>query len=447
MISNPPKILAIGLDGATWDIILPLIEAGELPAIASILEDGAWGDLRSTVPPMTTSAWASFGTGRAPCEHGVYTWDVLPPGSYARAIPSRMAVQAENLWEILDRHGIASGAYNVPMTYPPTKLRKGFIASCFGAPRTRGDSSWPPELAGELRGEWGDLATRVPMKWIDAGAFDIEIFRQQSDVRTDAALWLMQRHPVQVMNVNYMVTDQVAHYAAGRPVWPLRGGGEGDVLREAYRIADRQVGALRQALPDSTTCFLVSDHGFGPCRTHIEMNSLLERVGYLTRSSQGPGVRQRVAGALRKAGRKILPDALWAQLRRARGRKTQQRVVGWVDWSRTQAFSWSVGGVIRLNVRGREPAGTVEPEDVPRIRQELAHALLDVELDEIGGRPVAEVAEGPSNDCVGQAPDLIAIPNYDLGCDFGPLAEGAKPWLTKPLSSWPYPLKRVQVQC
>ena len=439
MVRNPPEVLVIGLDGATWDIILPLVEAGELPAIASILRDGVWADLRSTTPPLTTSAWASFATGRDPSGHGIYSWDILPADSYARAIPSRAAVTGESIWEILDRHGIASGAYNVPMTYPPAQLREGFIVSCFGVPRSRDDNSWPPALAGELRREFGEPAVRVPAKWIDAGAFDIEAFDTQSRVRTEAALWLMHHHPVRVLNVNYMVTDQVAHYAAGRRVWPLKSGGEGDVLAEAYRIADRQVGALRQALPGDTTCLLASDHGFGPCRTHIEMNSLLERVGYLVRSSRRPPARQRASRAIRGAARKVLPEALLTRLRRARRRRVRPRTIDRVDWCQTQAFSWSIGGVVRLNVVGREPAGIVEPNDIPRVRRELAQALLDVELEEIGGRPVAEVVEGPRGDCAGQAPDLIAVPNYGLGCDFGPLAEDATPCLAKPLADYDPP--------
>ena len=76
------KVLVIGLDGATLDIIKPMVEAGRLPTFASFIQEGVWGKLRSTVLPVTPPAWTSFMTGKNPGKHGIFGFFVNSPGKY-----------------------------------------------------------------------------------------------------------------------------------------------------------------------------------------------------------------------------------------------------------------------------------------------------------------------------------------------------------------------------
>lgn len=62
----------IGLDGATWDVIKPLIEEDKLPAFKKLMEEGVWGDLESTIPPITVPAWFSLATGLGTGKLGVF---------------------------------------------------------------------------------------------------------------------------------------------------------------------------------------------------------------------------------------------------------------------------------------------------------------------------------------------------------------------------------------
>ena len=66
------KSLILGLDGATWDVIKPLAEEGKLPTLKKLMEEGVWGNLESTIPPVTGPAWVSFATGRNPGKTGVF---------------------------------------------------------------------------------------------------------------------------------------------------------------------------------------------------------------------------------------------------------------------------------------------------------------------------------------------------------------------------------------
>ena len=69
-----PKVLVIGLDGATWQLFRPWASAGRLPRLAALMQRGTWGPLRSTIPPLTLPAWSSLMTGRNPGGHGIYAF-------------------------------------------------------------------------------------------------------------------------------------------------------------------------------------------------------------------------------------------------------------------------------------------------------------------------------------------------------------------------------------
>src|SRR5688572_13252617 len=80
--TDPPVIAIIGLDGATWDLAGPFLEAGDMPALAGLVARGASGVLRSTVPPVTFPAWSSFMTGANPGKHGIFDFTRRVPGTY-----------------------------------------------------------------------------------------------------------------------------------------------------------------------------------------------------------------------------------------------------------------------------------------------------------------------------------------------------------------------------
>ena len=140
------KLLIIGLDGATFDLIEPW--ADELPHLARLMREGAWGRLRSTVPPATFPAWTSFMTGVDPGQHGVFDFTRRVPGAYRVEFVNATHRRVPTLWRILSDAGLRVGVLGVPATYPPEHLN-GFQISGFDAPIAVGiDRSFvqPPEL-------------------------------------------------------------------------------------------------------------------------------------------------------------------------------------------------------------------------------------------------------------------------------------------------------------
>jgi len=81
-MESRPKVIVIGLDGATWDLIKPWADEGKLPTFKYLMENGAWGILESTIPPLSPSAWVSIYTGCKPSKHGIFGFVKRKEDSY-----------------------------------------------------------------------------------------------------------------------------------------------------------------------------------------------------------------------------------------------------------------------------------------------------------------------------------------------------------------------------
>ena len=134
--SKPGKIIVIGLDGATFDLIKPWAEAGYLPTLNRILQSGAHGVMRSTIPPMTAPAWTTFATGSNPGQHRLYDWIAREPDSYKFTPVTALDGKAPMIYTLLSEYGRSVVALNIPMTYPPVPVN-GVIVSGMPTPSTK----------------------------------------------------------------------------------------------------------------------------------------------------------------------------------------------------------------------------------------------------------------------------------------------------------------------
>ena len=125
------KCLVIGLDGASFNILLPLVERGLLRNLRGLVERGCRARLRSVMPWQTPSAWTSYSTGVNPGQHGIFGWWRAENG---RLVPNNgLYVNLPRYWEVLAATGTTCGVVNVPMTFPPRPL-KGFSIAGFDYP-------------------------------------------------------------------------------------------------------------------------------------------------------------------------------------------------------------------------------------------------------------------------------------------------------------------------
>ena len=112
---SPPALTVIGLDAATFDVIDPLVEAGELPHIARILREGTGGVLRSTTHPLTPHAWTTMVTGVNAGRHGVWDFIERAETGYDLRMINGSYRRAPALWDRLQRSGPARRAREHPV--------------------------------------------------------------------------------------------------------------------------------------------------------------------------------------------------------------------------------------------------------------------------------------------------------------------------------------------
>ena len=135
------KVMVLGLDGATWDVLEPLIQDGLLPNLARLRERGCSGTLQSVFPPLSPVAWTGVMTGKNSGKHGIYEFLEHGHNPLSGRVNSSRTIQADLLWEIAARYGKKTVAGGVPMSYParparharhaaPRLARSGFV--CLG---------------------------------------------------------------------------------------------------------------------------------------------------------------------------------------------------------------------------------------------------------------------------------------------------------------------------
>jgi Flp pilus assembly protein TadD len=99
-------LLLVGLDGADWDVIDPMIARGELPALARLKRDGAWARLRSSVPTLSPLLWTTIATGKSPDRHGINDFLVTDPRSGRRVPINSTFRRVQAFWNILSAAGM-----------------------------------------------------------------------------------------------------------------------------------------------------------------------------------------------------------------------------------------------------------------------------------------------------------------------------------------------------
>ncbi len=427
-----PRVLVFGIDSADWRIIRPLIDAGKLPTIARLVREGASGDLASTIHPHSPTAWSSFLTGMNPGGHGIFDFMQRKNGSYDFEVVSTKTRGGKAVWQILSERGIGCGVVNVPMTYPPEKVAGYFISGTFSS-EPLGNFTWPRTLLDDIKRELGhgykvDLSYRElagpdgePTDEVLARFLD-RLIEIESE-RTAAEIYAIRRFSPRFVVHVYTATDRAQHTfwqymdperSDYDPSHPFR-----TAVERTYIDADAQLARLLDAMGSETTVMLMSDHGGGPLRRALLLNNWLAREGYLT-VDQPPAfgkaaLKRRVFFVVKTVARTLMPRAVRERLKEkydVGGQTTIKYMQTALDWSRTRAFSEGTFGNIRLNVRGREPLGTVEPgTEYDALRAEIRRKLESL-VDPGTGAPAVERTYAREELYRGaqieRAPDIIA---------------------------------------
>jgi predicted AlkP superfamily phosphohydrolase/phosphomutase len=379
-VTTFPKLLVIGLDSAPPALIFDRWR-DQLPTLAGLMARGAHGRMRSCNPPITVPAWTVMTSSRDPGELGFYGFRNRKDHSYdGYAFATSALVKVPRLWDWFGQAGRRSIVLGVPQTYPPSPVH-GEMVSCFLTPSTQSRYTHPAALRDEVE--------RVT----DGYVLDVDDFRTADKdgllkrvyTKTEKHLKLA-KHLVATRAWDFcmlveMGVDRIQHgfWSHMDPAHPKYEAGNRfeSAILDYFRYVDGQLAELLALCPPDTLVLVVSDHGAKKMDGGICFNEWLIRSGYLKLVDQ----------------------------------PTKPTPIGKVqiDWPKTKA--WGDGGYygrLFMNVRGREPAGTIDPGDYERVRTELVAAIEAI--PDPHGRAIGTKVYRPEDiyrQVNGVAPDLL----------------------------------------
>lgn len=430
-MSVKPKVFIIGVDGATFDLIDPWIAEGRLPNFARMLSEGARGLLQSTVIPNSFPGWTSCTTGVNPAKHGIFNALIRKNlNEYRMSVVNSRDIRYERVWQLLSREDLRVGVMNVPCSYPPVPVN-GFLIGGMLSPNLESDFTFPEHLIDEVVANTGDYIIDLRSKHIPREQMRDELLRSV-DLRGAAMDYLIRSRDLDFAMMVFTETDRAQHYFwadmdTSHPTYnPERGARFGNVIRDVYERVDTEIGKLLETVGDECQVYVVSDHGFGSQPHYVYVNRWLMQTGYLKSTiveTLGEKMRGTTRDLLDKTGllgaaRAVrnaafgepegaaASDLKYGQL--ATKRSNIDRIIDNVDWARTTAYALVPRGV-RINLKGREPHGVVEPAEYEALRDRLIRDLKRLTFP--NGDPVfdrvyrrEEVMEGPYLEF---APDVV----------------------------------------
>ncbi len=283
-----PRVVVIGVNGAEWDIIRPLVLKGEMPHLAAMMENGVSGKLQTTSDPNCPKVYSSIFTSTLDVEHGITGFEV-------NGVPARSDfLKGTPFWSALSEKGVTVGMANVPGTFPVRPVN-GYMVSgmltqskdCDGilcSPKlsevVNGEPIYPKEMKAELMKNVGDF-------WIDCSAMPtaeqlagnekqmiekwLNRVTEIRDQQTHLFEYLLENHPTDFTMFAQSCEDRTGHW-----LYPIRPNNVGynpkvhevqvDAFPNQYRAFDYVLGRILSHLDKNTTVFVISDHGIKPLR-------------------------------------------------------------------------------------------------------------------------------------------------------------------------------------
>ena len=439
------RALVLGLDG--FDLGLVQQFGPEcLPNLHALMARGVFAALESVQPPATLPNWTTFLTGVDPARHGVF--DFTTRKGYRVRFTAGTAREVPTVFRQLDRLGLRCACLSFPATWPPEELEHGIFVSGWDAPVAfEADRSfmWPRSLYDETVQRFGaptfddvdEFHADAP-GWVDRLPLALE---QRVARKTDWARWLLERQDWDVFAVYFGESDTASHYlwAHHDPESPRRplsvSTEQRRGLQRVYEALDQAVGSLLEAAGgDATEITVLSDHGSGGSSDKVlYLNRLLAQHGLLRFAKQ----RGRGGARLKEIALRHFPPRLRERLFRFGNAWLPSRLesnvrFGAIDMRNTLAFSDELNYFpgIYLNLAGREPQGTVQPEQKRETILRVRSALLDTR-DPWSGKPVfrdlvprEELFEGPH---LNRAPDLLLDLQLDNGFSYNLMPSSPRP--------------------
>jgi len=405
-MSEDQRFLVIGLDGACWPLIDEWIEEGELPNIKELKEEGLWGPLESTKPPITCPAWKCYTTGKNPGKLGVYWWNAINMDEKKIEVAHSGRFNSQQLWDYLNDEGVDTGIVGIPLTYPPDQV-DGFMVA--GGPDAVDERFYHPDSVKE---EIDELDYKLHPDVVFAGDVEedgeeVRGIEELVKQRFELGKRLNEKHEPDFLQVTTFYLNSPLHHFFYRS----------PSVKRVWKEIDSQIGELKD---EFDYIMLMSDHGTTPISKSTHINAWLKQEGYLeveksktqVLDSMGLtiqnissvldtlGIKNLLANSktLRNIGERIFPSE--GVQRGLGGEATLEGVI----WEETQAIGLPQSPIY-LTVDEDSP----EYED---LREELVAKLRKIEDPETGENVFSQASkyeEVYEGSCEGHVPDILAV--------------------------------------
>ncbi len=426
------KLLVIGLDGASFNVLDALIEKGYLPNLSRLIQQGVRANLETTFPPITAVAWSSFMTGKNPGKHGIFEFVRRDKNSNREMAVNASFRQGRALWDIFSAAEQRVIVHNFPCTYPPRPVN-GLLISDFMTPRGRRDFTYPATLLTELEERFGAYRLHLSETYGSSKAAGVLAeLHDELEYKAKVAEYLMTKYEWDAFFQYFWGTDRIQH-----ELWhifddehPRHDREEARAFKEKvysyFHRVDEIVGQLIEGAGNNAQVWVVSDHGFGPAHKYCSFNLWLLEEGFLQLKRDA---RTRIKKAMFKLGItpenafKIVKKLPLGRLKPARGVSAQPGAskllstlflsFNDVDWSRSVAFSKGNYGQIFVNLKGREPNGSVDASQYDAACEKIVERLRAMRDKQTGEAFIGEVhrrEEIYQGALVEQAPDISFLP-------------------------------------
>lgn len=295
------KVLMIGLDGATFSLLKPLMEIGVMPFLEQFVADGVHGDLMSTRNPLTPPAWMSMITGRSPHIHGIY--DFLRPvalddGSVFLKVNDSRDIRCETVWSMASRQQKRVTSLNF-YGMSPAQPVNGYLASGFVPWKHLRHGMYPESLFEIVKAMPGfDYKTlgmdigeeKKCVQGLLEGEHEdwIALQDERDTAWVELCCHLMKTDPTDLTAVVLDGPDKVQHLfwrfvdpalmESNPSAWFTHIRGR---CLDYYRKLDINIKRLVETAGSHTDVIMTSDHGFGATTEIVYINEWLARRGYL----------------------------------------------------------------------------------------------------------------------------------------------------------------------
>lgn len=375
------KVLVIGWDCAPPDWVFDKW-INDLPTLKSLLKKGIYGNLTSTIPPITVPAWQSMLTSKDPGQLGVYGFRNRKTYSYDSQYFSNSAdILEHTVWDILSKANKKSILVGVPQTYPPKPVN-GCMVSCFLTPSTKSQYTYPNELKNEIEKNIGEYIPDVKHFRTEDHDFVLKQIYEATKIRFETLRYLLKNKEWDFAMIVEMGTDRIHHgfWKFLDPKHPKykKGNKYESAILDYYKYLDGELAKTLDVAGDAAV-MIVSDHGAKAMLGGICINEWLIKEGLLV---------------LKEYPKSFTPIE-----------KLE------IDWAKTKV--WGAGGYyarIFINVQGREPNGQIPQNEYKKFRAELKKKIENIK-DESGNslETIAYIPEEIYKKVNRIPPDLIVI--------------------------------------